>query len=179
MLNDLHRPARKWSRAAEIGDEGFDFRVVEDHAVGLIAEEAGAAFGVDFGNFRTRDVHFFALDVPTGEGGGGEGEQVVDLVPGQPFVAGDVEIFADGAAMAEQAVEAFGEVGVVGEGPEGRAVAGDADGLVVEDAVEDCVAGIEREQGFVVGVGGADDGDGVFLFAVGAGEAFFAGDFVT
>lgn len=45
--------------------------------------------------------------------------------------------------------------------------------------MEDGVSGIEREEGFVVSVRWTDDGDGEFFFAVGAGEAFFAGDFVA
>lgn len=43
--------------------------------------------------------------------------EVVDLVPCEPLVAGDVEVLADGGAVPEEAVEAFGEVGVMGECP--------------------------------------------------------------
>lgn len=71
------------------------------------------------------------FDIAPGEGRRGEGEEVVDLVPGQPFIAGDMEVFTDGTAVSEEAVEAFGEVGVVGESPERCSVTGDADGLVV------------------------------------------------
>lgn len=45
--------------------------------------------------------------------------------------------------------------------------------------MEDGVAAIEGKEGLVVSVGRADNGDGEFLIAVGAGEAFFAGNFVS
>gem|GEM_PF-6620937 len=134
---------------------------------------------MDLCDFRAGDVDFVGFDIAAGESGGGKGEEVVDLVPGQPFIAGDVEVFADGTAVSKEAVEAFGEVGVVGESPERCSVAGDADGLIIENAVEDGISGIEREEGFVVGVGRADNGDGEFFFAVSAGEAILARDFVA
>lgn len=107
------------------------------------------------------------------------GNEIVDLVPGEPFITGDVEVLADGGAVTEESVEAFGKVGVVGECPEGCSISGNADGLALEHPIEDGVAAIEGEKSLVISVGRADDGDGEFLFAVGAGEAFFAGNFVS
>lgn len=47
--------------------------------------------------------------------GGGDG--FVDLVPSEGFVGGDVEGFAEGAGVADQADVAAGEVFIPGHGP--------------------------------------------------------------
>ncbi len=105
-------------------------------------------------------MDFFGLD------SGGPGDDVVDLVPGEPFIAGDVERLANGGGVAHESDEAFGEIGVMGEGPEAGSVAVDDDRLAFEHSVEDGVSVVEREEGFVVGVRRAHDGHGEFFVAV-------------
>lgn len=118
-------------------------------------------------------MDFFCLD------SGGPGDDVVDLVPGEPFIAGDVERLADGGGVGHESDEAFGEIGMVGEGPEAGSVAVDDDRLAFEHSVEDGVSVVEREEGFVVGVRRAHDGHGEFFVAVCLEQGFFTSDFVA
>ena len=58
---------------------------------------------------------------------GGSGDLAGDVVPREPLVARDVDREPDRARVAEQAHEAFGEVGGVRERPQARTVAVDDD----------------------------------------------------
>ena len=83
--------------------------------------------------------------------------------------------------VTEQADEGFGEIVAVGERPERRAVAMHNHGLAVQHALRDDVAAsaadAEREN-FVVGVRRPDDHHREAFFTIGAGQTFFAQDFL-
>jgi len=90
-------PGRRGRRdlAEEGGHEAFDLGVVEDHAVHLVPEQAGRALGIVLGDEIRRHMHLPGLDPGRGR------DEVIDLVPGQPFVVRDVEGFADRPAVPE------------------------------------------------------------------------------
>ena len=116
-------------------------------------------------------------------GAGGFGRDAIPLVPGHHFVAGDVKCMADGLFAAEESHQSLGEVGVVGDDPEGRSVARNDDLPAAAHAVDDRVrtgpaVDGERDLRVAVGEGRTDDGDREAFLAVGAHQPVFAGDFL-
>lgn len=79
----------------------------------------------------------------------------MDLVPGQQFVRGDVERFADGAIIAQERHKTLGEIFVMGQHPERRTITVDQDFLAIAHAVDRRPATLHRQQGLVVGAMGA------------------------
>lgn len=111
VFHDFLGSAGERSGADEAWNDGFDFRVIEDEAVGFIAEESRTSMGVLLSEDFAWDVNFFRLD------SGGSGDEVVDLVPGEPLVTGDVKCFSDCGGVSHQPHKSFRKIGVVGEGP--------------------------------------------------------------
>jgi hypothetical protein len=87
---------------------------------------------------------------------GGLGGQAIPLVPAHHLVAGDVEGVPDGLLARQQSHQAFGEIGVMGDDPERRAIPGDDHFLAAAHAVH-----------HGVGLGPTVDGEGDLGFAVG------------
>jgi hypothetical protein len=83
-------------------------------------------------------------------GGGREG--LGYLIPGQDVVRGDVEGVADRSRVAEKRHEASREIRVVGQRPEGRAVAVHDDLLALPHPAQHGPATVERNGGLVVSV---------------------------
>ena len=110
---------------------------------------------------------------------GSAGKLLKDLVPAQPFIGSDVEDLTGSPGIAQQPDEAFGEIGVVGESPERGAVAMNDHRLPAQHAVDDGPGAGAGQQGFIVGMGGAHDGEGEFLPAPGAQQTLLAGDLVA
>ena len=108
---------------------------------------------------------------------------LVDLVPREDLVRGDVKRMADGLGVAEEAHKALGEVGAVGDGPEGSAVAVDDDAFALAHAFDYGPWIFTVESGWdgrkVIGVRGADDGEGEAARAVFSHQKVFARDFVA
>ena len=111
-------PSRERHGGAIAGNESFDLGVIEDHADGLVAEQAAARFGDARGDEVAGDVHQLRL------GAGRLGRQAVPLVPAHHLVAGDVEGVPDRLLARQQSHQTLGEIAVVGDDPERRAVAG-------------------------------------------------------
>ena len=79
----------------EIGGKTFDFGVVENHAMGLIAEQACPPLRVERGDCIRGDVD------NTGFCAGGSSESFKNLVPGEKLIGGYMENLSDGAAIAQ------------------------------------------------------------------------------
>src|ERR1017187_5099339 len=156
-------------------NETLDLGIIEDHADGFVAQEAAARLG----NTRRDEVagymHQARLDA------GCLGRQAIPLVPAHHLVAGDVEGVPDGLLARQQSHQSFGEIGVVGDDPERRAIPGNNHFLSAAHAIH-CGVGlgptVDREGDLRVAIGQrrAHDGDGEALFAVRAHKALFAGD---
>ena len=108
----------------------------------------------------------------------------VDLVPCNGFVAGNVIRLTDSVRVAHEPNKALGEVRVVRDRPQGRAVAVDEDGLALHHPAHDLPRALvaldgEGQAALVVGMARADDGDREAVFPVHAHEVLFAGNFIA
>ena len=104
---------------------------------------------------------------------------LVKLVPRQQFIRSDVERFADGAVVAQQAIEPLGEVAVVGEDPQRRSIAVNDHLLAFSHAVDYRPAAGKRQHRFVVGVRWPYNGERELFFTICTNESFFTGDLVA
>ena len=98
------------------GNQAFDFAVVKDHGMRLVAEQSAEEVCVEGGEKvagNVDEVRLYPKCPPNGAAG---------VVPGQRFVAGDVDGLPNGFGVAHQATKALGKIRVVGEGPQGEAV---------------------------------------------------------
>ena len=99
---------------SEVGHESPDLGIVEYDRNGLVAAE-GAFRGRQAGGDEVgRNVHEIGAKDSGGLGGLPE-----DLIPGQDLVGSDVEGLAQRRRIPEKAGQSLGEIGVVGQGPEG------------------------------------------------------------
>ena len=113
-LADAHAEGRA---AAELGDEALDLGVVEHAGVGLVAFERAGHLRRHLADEVGRHLHDLRRLRPQGRRDLG-----IDLVPGEHFVAGDVEGLADGLGLPHQAGQPDGEVGGGGQRPGALAV---------------------------------------------------------
>jgi O-acetylserine/cysteine efflux transporter len=157
---------------AVAGYDGAQLGVVEDHGVGFVTEQARAPRGVGSRDRVRGHVH----DV--GGRARGRGQRLRDLVPGEHVVGGDVERLADRPRLAQQRHEAAGEVRVVGQRPQRRAVAVHHDRPALAHPGQGSPAAVEGDQRLVVGMRGPDDRGREPLAAVQADEQVLAGDLV-
>src|SRR3989339_1824165 len=105
----------------EFRHEAPDFRVVEDGADGLVAQEPGSPLGDDPGYVLRRHVDELGAQAQD------PADDEVDGVPGEDLVRSHVEGFGEGRRVAEQPDETYREIRGVGEGPEGLPVSRDDD----------------------------------------------------
>src|SRR5450759_1830079 len=113
----------------------------------------------------------------------GGGDLPGDLVPGQDLVRHDVEGVADRLAATQQAHEALGEIAVVGDRPQRRAVAGHDERLPLahpRDRREGPFPAVHGQWHLRVAVGErrADDRDREPVLAVRPHQALLASDLV-
>jgi hypothetical protein len=146
---------------------------IQYHAVGFVAQQAGAPAGVK----AVDDIGGHVDDA--GLGAGGLGNHGENLVPGEPFVGRDVESFAQRAAVAEQTDKTPGKVLVMGHCPERAAVAMGDDFLTLTHAIDNRIAAVHGEEGLVVGVRRPYDRHGKTIVPVSLQEPFFTGNFVA
>lgn len=172
IAGDLKRALPERTRTMKVRDDGFDLRVVEDHAVRLVSDETIAPQGV----FPEEDIRgdvnqlwHLAEATPDGQ---------KYLIPGDAFVTRDVKSLADGFGIAQKSHEPDSEILVMGERPEGSPVPMHDDWLVFSHAVEDGAAILEGQECFVVGVGRTDDGRLQEPLSIGVRESLLAGDLV-
>ena len=164
-----------------IGNGPFQLAVVKDNGNGFIADEAAgkviahglSGFGQEVGGDVVGDQ---GLVQRVGNG-------LMDLVPGQGFIPGDLESLADGVAVAHEAHKPPGKVRVEGKGPQGGTVARDNDGLALQDPADHLPGAVVAVDGhgdaaLVIGMAGADDGDREAFLPVLLHEEFLTGDLV-
>jgi O-acetylserine/cysteine efflux transporter len=154
------------------GHDGAELGVIENHRVRLVAEEAGAPFGVGRRDRVGGHVHNIGVRP------GGRRQGLRDLVPGEHVVGRDVERLAEGARMAQQRHEAAGEVVVMGQRPQRRAVAVHHDRPALAHPGQRGPAAVEGDERLVIGMRGPDDGGREPVVAVEPGEEVLAGDLV-
>ena len=165
-----------------LGNDALELAVVKHHGDRLVPDEAALqviAQGIPHGG-QVFGGHVIRVELhPQGVGNGG-----VDLVPGEDFIPGDLEGFADGVAVAHEAGEAHGEIRVEGQRPEGGSVPVDDDGLALHHAADHLPGallsvGAHGNVPLVIGVAGADDGDREAFLPVFFHQEFLAGDLVA
>ena len=111
------------------------------------------------------------------------GDGLIDLVPGQSLVRSDLEGVSERVGIAHQADEPLREITVVRQGPLGRAVAVDDDGLAVQHPPEHLPGTVvavhaEGHGTLVIGVAGPDDRHRKTLHAVLLHQEILARDLV-
>jgi hypothetical protein len=97
-------------------------------------------------------------------------DDLVDLVPGQDLVRGDVEVLTDRLPVAHQADQAHSEILGMGQGPQARAVPRDDDLVPPDHPIPGRPVAGQGWVRVVVGVGRPDDGDREALLLVGLHE---------
>lgn len=95
----------------KVRHDGFDLRVVEDHAVRFVSHEAVSPQWVFAEEHIRGDMDQLGYLAEAAS------YSQKHLVPGDTLVARDVERLADRLGIAEQAHEPDGEILVMGEGP--------------------------------------------------------------
>ena len=110
------------------------------------------------------------------------GHRLVDLIPGQQLVGGDVEGVPEGLLVAQQPHETLGEILRVGDRPDRGAVPVHNHRLAAAHAVHDGevrpTPDGHRDHG-IVGQGGTHDGHRETLIPISAHQPFLAGDLVA
>ena len=163
----------------KIGDCALQLGVVEHHRVSLVADERALEV------IRTYRVEEVRRDMPRVElHAEGVRDDAVYLIPRYALVGGDMERLTYRVDIAYQPDVALREVTVVGDSPQGRAVAVDYDGLAVAYAFEHLPASVvavnsERHRALVVGVARADYRHGEAVLAVLPHQILLAGYLVA
>ncbi|OQA13959.1 MAG: hypothetical protein BWY63_03310 [Chloroflexi bacterium ADurb.Bin360] len=106
-------------------------------------------------------------------------QNLVDLVPGEPLIRGDMKSLANGMRVAHQAHKAFGKIISMCERPKRGAIAVHNHRLAAQHAVDGGPATLDRYVRSAVGMRRAHDCYGEFLLPVGAHEAFLTGGFIA
>ena len=110
-------------------------------------------------------------------------DDLINLVPGKGFVGGDLHRLADGVYVSDQARHGHGKIGIVSKRPQGSAVSVNEDRLSLQHTLYNGIAavftvGSHRHGTLVIGVAGADDGNGKALFPVKLHQIVFTCNFV-
>src|SRR5437660_12839827 len=155
---------KRW-RGAVAGDKTFNLGVIEDHTYGLITYQCPLLIGQAGGNEVGRNVHQLRFDADGGA------DDAKELVPGQHFIRCNVKSMSDGLRVAEQAYESFGEISVVRDHPEGRAVSRHDHLLSADHPVDGGIRLLpaiehQRNQGFAIGERWPHYGYGKALVAI-------------
>src|SRR5579864_6338566 len=130
--------------------------------MGLVTLECAGQVRGDFADeigWDFQDVWFYGC---AGASGKGAGNLLDDLIPGEDFIAGNMEGLADGGGVACQTGQADSEVARSGEGPWVLALVGHKDWFAQLDAGREIVSRARNRAGYPavgIGMGGAHDGD--------------------
>ena len=159
------------------GNQAFDFAVVKDHGMRLVAEQSAEEVCVEGGEKvagNVDEVRLYPKCPPNGAAG---------VVPGQRFVAGDVDGLPNGFGVAHQATKALGKIRVVGEGPQGEAVPVHNNGLARQHTANHLPASLSAVNGHrnafePIGVAGAHNGDWKIQLAVSRCQQLLTFNFV-
>ena len=162
-------------------DGAFQLPVIEDNGDGLVADEAaGEIIAVRFSGFR-KEVGGYMIGHQRLAQRVGDG--LVNLIPGQGFIPGNLEGLADGVPVAHEADEAPGKIRVEGERPQGGTVAGNDDRLAFHNPADDLPGTVlavdcHGNAPLVIGMAGADNGHGEAFLPVLFHEEVLAGNLV-
>lgn len=91
----------------------LDLGIVEDDGMGLVAEKVALKVIVLAYGSKERRRHMVGLEGDAEVGG----DDLMNLVPCEVFVARDMERIADGMLVAHQSDECLGKICVVGNSP--------------------------------------------------------------
>ena len=154
--------------AGEIAGHALHLRIVEQRRIGLVAQQRPDPVGLVADQRVGRHMRDFRRNAEPAR------DRLVDRVPGEADIAGDVKILEEGVLLAEQPDERFCEILGPRQRPDRGAVAGDEHGLARQHAIAHRVAVIEH--------GGQAGARGVAGAHIGPGQVFrrlhqlFAGD---
>ena len=109
---------------------------------------------------------------------------LIDLIPGYGLIGSDLDSFADCMYIPEKPDKAFGEIRIVSQRPQRSAVPVNDDRLALQHTLNDGIASVipvyaERNGTLVIGMAGADDGDGKAVFPVQLHQIILSGDLVS
>jgi len=171
--NYFARAGGKWNGCDEIRHNLLDLAIIEDRAVGLVSQQAVANSPVIRGNQIGRDV-----DEIRGYTGSFR-QELIDAVPGEPFIRGDVEDLPARPIVPQQPHKPFSKISAVRECPNGSAIAMNHNRFSAQHSIDHRVTTLNRYIRPVIGVGGSHNGKGKLRAPVFVEKKFFASDLVA